>query len=323
MFFSIIVPVYNVEKYLNECVDSILRQTFEDFELILVDDGSQDSSSQICDQYALQDARVNVIHQINRGQSSARNSGVEISKGKYIIFIDSDDYVESERFLSSIYEKAKTGIDIVNYKFRKYYDLEKRFDECKYHFPSLDTQMNYGDKIAEIVKHDAFYCSPWSKAVRGEVIRENHIEFLEGIVAEDQDWYYQVILNSRTIDGIDISYMVYRQRSNSVSTSWTIKNLQDCLFILEKWYKKIAEADIEASLRNAMFCSLAKLYCNLLIAYTRFDSAEKKTYEARLKDMVSLLNYDTNPRVVILKKVWRVFGYTGLMTGLNIVCRLR
>lgn len=115
MFFSIIVPVYDVEKYLRECVDSILKQNFCDFELILVNDGSKDGSPQICDEYAKNDTRVTVLHQNNLGQSAARNNGVKISKGKYIIFLDSDDFIEKDNFLQDIYDKAKMGVDIVIY----------------------------------------------------------------------------------------------------------------------------------------------------------------------------------------------------------------
>lgn len=95
---SIIVPVYNVEKYLEKCVDSILNQTFKDFELILVDDGSPDNSGLICDQYAEKDSRVKVIHKENGGLSSARNAGIDIARGKYLGFIDSDDYIAEDMY---------------------------------------------------------------------------------------------------------------------------------------------------------------------------------------------------------------------------------
>ena len=98
---SIIVPVYNSEKYLGACIDSILSQSFRDIELILVDDGSRDSSPRICDDYAQKDGRVKVIHKANGGVSAARNDGLDIAKGEYVTFIDSDDWVERE-FLSTI-----------------------------------------------------------------------------------------------------------------------------------------------------------------------------------------------------------------------------
>ncbi|WP_300080092.1 glycosyltransferase family 2 protein [uncultured Thomasclavelia sp.] len=323
MFFSIIVPVYNVEKYLRECVDSILKQNFYDFELILVDDGSKDKSPQICDEYARNDNRVTVLHQKNLGQSIARNNGVKISKGEYIIFLDSDDFIEKDNFLQDIHDKAKMGVDIIIYKFRKYYDEKHEFGRCTYCLPKLDKALSYGQKIAELVKYDAFYCSPWSKAIRGDIIRKNNICFIEGIIAEDQDWYYNVLLNAHSIDGIDESYIAYRQRSNSVSSSWTMKNLQDCLFILEKWNAILSKESINEFLRNAMLSSLAKLYCNLLIAYTNFRDREKKQYKERLNALIILLKYDANPRVKSFKKIDNVCGFKGLLFCLKIICKLR
>ncbi len=96
---SIIVPVYNVENYLCQCIDSILNQSYTDFELILVDDGSQDRSREICDRYAFEDKRIIVVHKQNGGLSSARNAGIEISRGKYLSFIDSDDFISEDYYL--------------------------------------------------------------------------------------------------------------------------------------------------------------------------------------------------------------------------------
>lgn len=101
MRFSVIVPIYNVEKYLNKCIDSIMNQTYNDFELILVDDGSPDNCLSICNHYADTDNRIKVIHQENKGVSIARQNGVSIAKGEYLAFIDSDDWVEIN-FLSSM-----------------------------------------------------------------------------------------------------------------------------------------------------------------------------------------------------------------------------
>lgn len=95
---SIIVPVYKVEPYLRKCVDSILAQTFTDFEVILVDDGSPDNSGKICDEYASKDSRVRVIHKKNGGLSSARNAGIDVARGKYLGFVDSDDYIEKDMY---------------------------------------------------------------------------------------------------------------------------------------------------------------------------------------------------------------------------------
>lgn len=107
--FSIIVPVYNVDKYLNRCVDSILNQQFNSYELILVNDGSTDNSGSICDDYALSNDKISVIHKDNGGLSDARNKGMATAKGEYIIFIDSDDYIEPEALEKFNHQLIKSG----------------------------------------------------------------------------------------------------------------------------------------------------------------------------------------------------------------------
>ena len=110
---SVIVPVYKVEKYLSKCIDSILAQTFTDFELILIDDGSPDRCGEICDEYAAKDSRIIVIHQQNKGVSAARNAGLEIAKGKYIGFVDSDDWIEPEMYQILIATANETASELV------------------------------------------------------------------------------------------------------------------------------------------------------------------------------------------------------------------
>lgn len=109
---SVIIPIYNVEKYLSDCVESVLKQTYTDLEIILVDDGSQDASGQICDDYAKQDSRVQVIHKKNGGLSSARNAGIDQATGQYFFFLDSDDWI-AENALELLYKEIKsTGSDL-------------------------------------------------------------------------------------------------------------------------------------------------------------------------------------------------------------------
>ena len=109
---SVIVPVYNAEKYLQECVDSILRQTLTDLELILVDDGSTDSSPAICDRYAAQDLRVRVIHQANLGLSAVRNRGIEVAAGEWVAFVDSDDFIDANMYRTMIIAAEAEGAQL-------------------------------------------------------------------------------------------------------------------------------------------------------------------------------------------------------------------
>lgn len=323
MFFSIIIPVYNVEKYLCQCVDSILAQSFKDYELILVDDGAKDNSGKICDQYAEKDERIRVIHKPNGGAADSRNVGTQVAQGEYIIYIDSDDYIDRATFLEELYEKAQSGADIICYKFKKYFENSGEFGNCSFKIPDLEKCDTMADKLKALVSNDAFYCSPWSKTIKNSLLKENGIEFEKGLLGEDQDWYYRVILSAKSIDGIDEDYIVYRQTANSTSRSWKTKNLTDCLGIIQKWTGKMQTSNLDDELKYAIFASLAKLYCNLLIGYTNFKSKEKKAHYKELRELSYLLKYDLNPRTKTFNKIKRLCGFRLMMTFLKVLCKVR
>lgn len=129
---SVIIPIYNVEKYLKKCIDSIINQTYKNLEIILVDDGSPDNCGKICDEYAKKDQRIRVIHKKNGGLSDARNAGIDIAKGKYIAFVDSDDYVEKEYIEIMYKELKKNNVKIVQCGINKISDNEEIIDNYGY-----------------------------------------------------------------------------------------------------------------------------------------------------------------------------------------------
>lgn len=166
---SVIVPVYNVERYLNRCVDSILSQTIRDFEVILINDGSQDRSGEICDRYAKQDARVRVIHLNNGGVSAARNLGLKLAKGEYITFIDSDDYVKK----TYLEEMMAPECDLSVCGFYKCLPDGK----CERHdFPYLGLQTKTIDKLSHWFEEGVLY-TVWGKMFKREIIRSNNLFF--------------------------------------------------------------------------------------------------------------------------------------------------
>lgn len=167
---SVIVPVYNVERYLNQCIDSILAQTYKNFELILVDDGSKDKSGQICDEYAQQDNRVRVFHKENGGVSSARNLGIDNAQGTHICFVDSDDWVEMTYLEDMILHK---DYDFVVQDFEtedgKYIDhLELKIN---------NTSDIYRELINYEKKHDILFRAPSSKLYNTNILRENNLRY--------------------------------------------------------------------------------------------------------------------------------------------------
>lgn len=206
---SVIVPVYNTEKYLAQCVDSILSQSFTDFELLLINDGSKDYSGAICDQYAANDSRVTVFHKENGGVSSARNLGLDNARGEWITFIDADDWIESS-FLTEVYEKALVdGADMV-------------FVDIKYNWPNYNNiykiyrwrgtpQNALKDYLTQTRN-----CPGWG-LVRSSLIKENNYKFLENItIYEDFHLMIRCVYKSRTISQVEKPLYNYRMQDNSI-----------------------------------------------------------------------------------------------------------
>lgn len=310
MFFSVVVPVYNVEKYLRECVDSILCQSFADFELILVNDGSKDGSGAICDEYAAGDSRVKVIHKENGGQSTARNKGTDAARGEYVVYLDSDDFIADRDFLRELHDNAEDNVDVIVYRYCKYYE-DGRKNDCGISLAGIQTDSK-AELLKSLVKRDAFFCSCWSKSVRLSLIKDNGIAFDTALSCEDMDWYYSVVEKAEKFKVIDKPYVNYRQRENSVTSTFKVKSIKDYLYTVSKWNKRFD--DLDADEQRVMLSSLAKLYCNLLISYSR-HSKELKAYKKDIFSFKRLLNFDLNPRVKKIGGFARIFG-------LNLTCMM-
>lgn len=319
MFFSVIIPVYNVEKYLRECVDSILSQTFTDFELILVNDGSKDGSPAICDEYAQKDSRVKVIHKENGGQSSARNMGVNEASGKYAIFLDSDDFFTCNTFFEDIYNAANGEKDIILFRYCKYYSEDKK-DECGISLANLETE-NKTLLLENLVKRDTFFCSCWSKCTKMSILKDNKIEFDVSLSCEDMDWYFNVVSKANSFAAIDKPFVNYRQRENSVTSSFKKKSITDYIFTIKKWSAEFNKIE-DSRLKTVMLSALAKLYCNLLIAYSRHIK-ELKDCKKDIFSFKWLLSYNLNPRTKIISKFAKMLGLGITCTLLNILEKVR
>lgn len=186
---SIIVPVYNAEKYLNRCIDSILSQTMTDFELLLIDDGSKDNSGRICDEYAIKDARVRVFHKPNGGVSSARNLGLDNAKGKWITFVDADDRC-SCNYLEHLLSKVDDDTDlIISYAVICDSTGEKAEVYPEYRVNATNFERLFVDSDMH------WHTSPWAKLYRASIIYENSLRFNEMMhIGEDADFLFSFML---------------------------------------------------------------------------------------------------------------------------------
>lgn len=215
---SVIVPVYKVEKYLQRCVDSVLLQTEDNFELILVDDGSPDQCGKICDDYALKDGRVTVIHKENGGLSDARNAGLKIAKGQYIAFVDSDDWLELE-YLEKLL-KGIDGADICECEII-------RTDGTAVIDRQADTERELysgEEALGNLINDHLFHQYVWNKLYRSDVIQG--ILFETGKTNEDEFWTYQAFGNAGKVARIqDILYNYFQRPDSIMGTGYSLKRL--------------------------------------------------------------------------------------------------
>lgn len=204
---SIVIPVYNVEKYIRECLDSIIHQTYTNLEVILVDDESKDLSGHICDEYALQDSRIKVVHKKNGGAASARNAGLDLVTGEYINFIDSDDYIDNHyiELLVNNLEKHNADISICSF-----YDL----------YTNTIIQHNVENKEFTNIQYIKNYLTDWTSGILWNKLFKkelfDNVRFIEGRRIDDEFFTYKGVLNSKKIIQFNTPLIYYRQRMSSV-----------------------------------------------------------------------------------------------------------
>lgn len=210
---SVIVPVYNVESFLNQCIRSIVQQEYKALEIILVDDGSTDRSPHICDEWAKTDKRIKVIHTKNGGGGKARNIALDIARGEFIGFVDSDDYIASD-FYKHLMNLITSEIDIAECSY-----LETDGDNAQFADPGKDMIMKYtvAEAMKENIQDHFFRQLIWNKLYRRRVVGD--IRFPEGKKIDDEFWTYQVIGNARALIRSTAKLYAYRQQENSVMHS--------------------------------------------------------------------------------------------------------
>ncbi len=276
---SVIVPVYKVEKYLNRCVNSILAQTFTDFELILVDDGSPDNCPKMCDEYAEKDERIRVIHKENGGVSSARNDGIDMSQGEWIMFVDSDDWIELNSLESLTNAILNDDIDMVVGGY-KTITIRNEIDHM------LENELLSKDKMKEKYteiadKGNLILTTPWGKIFKTSVIRDYNISFDTTMkISEDTKFvlcFLNVANNVATVSDMIVNYNC---KNGTSATNKYIEDFAKCKYFMymsmreyldgEKWNGYIEGYTVE--------CVYSCLYH--YIKYAPTESVEEKMSEA-------------------------------------------
>lgn len=266
MRVSIVIPVYNVYPYLRECVESVLMLK-TDVEIVLVDDGSKDNSGMLCDELAKEDPRILVIHQENGGLSKARNTGIENCSGEYVMFLDSDDFIDPEA-TENMLGKLSPNTDILVGLYRNYYSDGSRFEnESCGGFLSVEGEMPV-ERFLEAVPKDgrSCYMVACRFVVRREFLTQNKLLFTEGIYHEDEEWTQRLLCSAETITVTHDYFYQYRQaREGAITSSVKSKHVWDIFTIMESCTHLLGilepHSKKEAYLKNR----LAQLYVTNMI----------------------------------------------------------
>ena len=294
-FLSIIIPVYNVEKYLAECLDSVINQTYKNIEIICVNDGSTDGSLKIIQDYAQYDNRIKIVNQKNSGQATARNAGLSVASGDYVTFVDADD-----KLALTAYEKSLSvisNVDVVCFEISVFGDVHKD----KRHADNEYYKVKYSGKcILDNEKRKSTDCSVCNKIFRKSIIDKFNISFPEGLFYEDAAFYWEYIVNAQMAYYIDESLYYYRRRIGSTMDK-TFKNSEiaiDHLYVSEFLYRYFLSID-KLKEYTEVFLELFEAFFFLSYNYT--SKKKRKIVLSEATRIAKSLNLPENYLIKCLK----------------------
>ena len=277
---SIIIPVYNAEKYLKQCIESIIEQFFRNYEIILIDDGSTDSSGNICDSYSKKWEFIRTIHTENKGVSAARNTGIKESVGEYLLFVDSDDYIINGS-LERLYKVCKDhDLDMVRGKYQVYEEAAAIFkspiDYKKVSY--LDKKMSSADYFNLAIEENKYEVVPWLGLYKRQFIVNNNLWFRENSRMEDHEFTLKCLIKqpSAMIMQIDYMFYVYRKHERSITKTYSVDIIAEIVSNCYSMIKFINEikVDIRTSL-NARKAISTLLY-QATSVYGRMNKFERQ-----------------------------------------------
>lgn len=289
---SVIIPVYNVEEYLRECIDSVLKQDYPLFEIILVDDGSTDASGKICDEYHVLDERIRVIHQTNQGLSGARNTGFSYAEGEYVYFLDSDDWIVPET-LSELVNKAKQEkAEVVFFDANSFADQSEPFQVEQRYLRKYDYETDEGYSVLDKLQTQKEYHSAVPLLfLERTFLEENGIQFEPDILYEDMLYTYEVFCKSKKVSHIRKPFYQRRYRSNSIMTSRkNRKHFLSAKAVYEKVRnvsEQIEKLDDEVARRYVVRCAF-----NALNMYRKLSSIERREGKVDYKELKAMILED-------------------------------
>jgi len=309
-YISIIIPVYNAELYIEQCLNSIYNQTYTNYEIILVDDGSTDQSPKICDSLSQKNNQTRVIHKKNGGAADSRNVGLSEAKGEYVIFVDSDDFWSERHCLEKLIAAINTypKSDFIGFNLQYYWN-DNKIQKWPQYGVDITGEKNKDELINKLIKTGSFPVSPCTKIIKHSFLKKYNINFYKGIVGEDILWFQEILEKAKEFHLINEYLYNYRKSiSTSVSGNMNLKKFNDFLFILEKTVQYIPESSFTPQSKRAILSFTAYNLCILLgeVRYLDKQTCTKKLNT--LKEYLWLLDYDLNPKVKKCKLAIKLLG---------------
>lgn len=311
---SVIVPIYNVEKYVGECVDSIINQTYKNLEIILVNDGSTDSSGKICDCYVEKDSRIKVIHRENGGLSEARNSGLDIAKGEYLTFVDSDDVIVSDCIEMLYNLLINKGADVSTGALTPFYDGEKLPTEVP--LSAVKVFDNGVDAVKSMLFQRGYINnSPCSKLFKASLFKK--YRYPKGLLYEDLATIPYVCLNAKKIATTTTPMYFYRKRSASILGDFSLRRcdvldvVDDLVRYMEQHYPLIVDAA-----RSRKFSANMNILWLMSATGVKDDVVVARCWEnIKALRLFSLVN----PRVRMKNKIGAIISFVGMKNTMKIL----
>lgn len=307
---SVIVPVYNVEKYLERCIDSILNQTYKNLEIILVDDGSTDKSPKICDKYLDRDRRVRVIHKENGGLSDARNTGIQIATGDFISFIDSDDYIDINMYDSMMKILQDNDGDIIECGVKHVYN-NKIIESNNIENKSFTSE----EAIEELILERSLHQTVWNKIYKKNVIEG--LLFEKDKINEDEFWTYKAFSKSNKILSINNKFYYYIHREDSImGKGYTVRNLDG----LEARYNRYKYISIKYPRLSLLAKKAVYFYGIFLYQMFLSNSVSKSGLEA-IEEYMRNINFNSDEKSAfnVKERIWLAIS----KQSIYVTCKIR
>ncbi|MGU8908541.1 glycosyltransferase [Clostridium perfringens] len=275
---SFIIPVYNVEKYLKECIESVIRQSIEQKEIILVNDGSTDDSKLICQEYAKKFNYIKVINKNNGGLSSARNEGIKNSTGEYLFFVDSDDFLLGD-YIHYIYNECKkNNLDIIRCVYCRYDDEKKEIIEKKEEDKIYYNKVLSGIEFLESeIKSNSYEVVAWLGLFKRDYLIRNNINFIENVTHEDHEFFLRCLLSERNnrIMKKNIELYAYRIREGSITKKPVLNNIRDIIKNIYSMKEFLNTLNLSKKEQNIAMKAVGAMFYQLTSIYGRLSKEDK------------------------------------------------